>query len=271
MLALFSFLAVVTISLLLVRIATVALTLTGLSQQLARFQARSAFTGAGFTTTESEKVVQHPVRRRVIMLLMLLGNAGVVTGVSSLMLSFLGDEQVFGTWTRGALLIGGLAMLWWLATSAWVDKQMSSLIGWALRKYTSVEARDYAGLLHLTGDYVVAELAVTDGDWLEGRELSDLRLNREGLLVLGIERTSGKYLGVPRGGARLNTGDTVLLYGRRGVIADLDNRSRGQQGAFAHLRSVEQQKKIEMEEAQDDPQSADGPQSETSPPVASEE
>jgi hypothetical protein len=73
-----SLLVVLVLSLLVVRIATVALALTGLSQQLARFQARSAFTGSGFTTAESEKVVAHPVRRRIIMVLMLLGNAAII-------------------------------------------------------------------------------------------------------------------------------------------------------------------------------------------------
>ncbi len=76
---LISILIVLVISLLVVRVATVALTLTGMSQQMAKFQARSAFTGAGFTTSESENVVGHPVRRRIIMLLMLVGNAGIVT------------------------------------------------------------------------------------------------------------------------------------------------------------------------------------------------
>ena len=35
---------------------------TGTSSELARFQARSAFTGVGFTTSEAESVVLHPVR-----------------------------------------------------------------------------------------------------------------------------------------------------------------------------------------------------------------
>lgn len=42
------------------RIATIALTHTGLSRQTARFQARSAFTVVGYTTSESEKLVNHP-------------------------------------------------------------------------------------------------------------------------------------------------------------------------------------------------------------------
>ena len=87
MAALVSVLIVLTLSLLINRIATVALTLTGLSRQVASFQSRSAFTGVGFTTGEAEHIVSHPVRRRIIMLLMLLGNAGVVTTISSLLLT----------------------------------------------------------------------------------------------------------------------------------------------------------------------------------------
>ncbi len=55
MVALISFLLVVTFSLIVERVATVALTLTGLSRDAAQFQARSAFTGAGFTTGEAEQ------------------------------------------------------------------------------------------------------------------------------------------------------------------------------------------------------------------------
>lgn len=57
MVALISFLFVIATSLLITHIAAVALTLTGLSSDIARFQARSAFTGVGFTTKEAEKVV----------------------------------------------------------------------------------------------------------------------------------------------------------------------------------------------------------------------
>lgn len=252
MLALLSFLAVITVSLLIVRVATVALTLTGLSRPLARFQARSAFTGAGFTTNESEKVVQHPVRRRIIMLLMLLGNAGIVTAVSSLLLSFAGENQTLGTFTRVALLAVGLAALWWLATSRWVDGQLSRIIGWALSRFTHVEARDYAGLLHLSGEYVVAELQVNAEDWVCDRSLEEMRLNSEGLLVLGVERPDGAYLGAPRGATRLRAGDTVLLYGRRSIIEDLDHRQRGREGAWRHLRSVEEQKSVQAAEEGED-------------------
>ena len=62
MLAVVSLLLIITLSLLMTRIASVALVHTGLSREVARFQARSAFSGVGFTTSEAESVVAHPVR-----------------------------------------------------------------------------------------------------------------------------------------------------------------------------------------------------------------
>ena len=79
-------LTVLGLSLVITRLATMALVMTGLSEEAARFQARSAFTGTGFTTSESEKLVNHPVRRQIVMLLMILRSAGLISIVISLIL-----------------------------------------------------------------------------------------------------------------------------------------------------------------------------------------
>ena len=50
--------------------------LTGLAQNVATFQCISALSGTGFTTSESEKIVNYPVRRRILIVLMLFGNSG---------------------------------------------------------------------------------------------------------------------------------------------------------------------------------------------------
>jgi len=71
------------LSLTIVRAAGVALRLTGVPQPVARFQAISALTGAGYTTSEAEALMQHPTRRRILMLLMLTGHLGVVSLAST--------------------------------------------------------------------------------------------------------------------------------------------------------------------------------------------
>ncbi|QDU09800.1 TrkA C-terminal domain-containing protein [Gimesia aquarii] len=246
MFAIVSLIVIVIISMIVVRVATVALSLTGLSTQLARFQARSAFTSTGFTTSETEKVMRHPVRRRIIMTLMIFGNAGFVTAISSLILSFMGTESSSGLWLRIGILAICLSALWAIAYSDWVDKHMSRLIQRALKRWTDLELRDYAGLLRLTDDYIVSELNVNRDDWLANRHLTDLKLDDEGVLVLGIEKPDTTYIGAPRGNTRLEVNDTILLYGKADILKNLDERRTGASGNWEHHKAVDEQKQNDV-------------------------
>lgn len=249
MLAVFSLLMVVAISLVVTRVAAMALTATGISRQLARFQARSAFTGVGYTTREAERIVGHPVRRRIVGILMLLGNAGVATAVATLLLSFGGTGGTGSTLNRVGLLAGGLALILALANSQWVDRRMSRVIARALDRYTTLEVTDYAALLHVAGDYKVSELQVQDDDWLGGRALAQLDLPAEGVLVLGVHRPDGTYVGAPRDDVVLHPGDTVVFYGRGRQIQALDRRRRGIGGELAHVDAVAEQQQVQEHEA----------------------
>ena len=235
--AISSLLVVVAVSLVIKRVATVILVASGMSTQAARFQARSAFTGAGFTTSESERVVDHPLRRRVIMVLMLLGNAGIVAAVSSLMLGFQGRSAGAAGY-RVLELVAGLLALVMLSRSAWIDRRLTGVIARVLRRYTDLPSRDLAGLLRLAGSYSVSELAVADGDWLADRTLAELALRDERVAVLGISRSHTDYVGTPNGATIVGAGDVLVVYGRTEVLRDLDHRCAGPDGDARHLRAV---------------------------------
>ena len=253
MAALLSLLVILALSLLITKIASVALTHTGLSRESARFQARSAFTGVGFTTYEAENVVRHPLRRRIVMWLMFLGNVGLVSAISSLMLTFI-DDGTFRDWLpKSLVLVAAIAVLWGLASSQWVDVQLSRLIDWALTRFTDIEVRDYAGLLRLSGDYQVTELEVEQDDWMAGRTLAELKLRDEGVQVLGITRSNGKYIGVPRGQTRVCPADTLILYGRAEQLHKLDERRAGHGGEREHEEAVSEQRRQESAQQREDP------------------
>jgi len=234
MFAIVSLLLVVVLSLLVTRTAAVALTYTGLPQEAARFQARSAFSGVGYTTSESESIVNHPVRRRIVMLLMLGGNAGIVTAVSSLILSFVNTANDMRWGLRLGVIAAGLAVIFGVSQIPWVDRKVRQIIEWSLKKWTDLDARDYAQLLCLAGDYGVSELAVEPGDWLAHKLLAETKLDEEGLSVLGIHRADGSYLGVPDGTTRIQPGDRLVLYGRSRQLAELDCRCAGPEGDRMH-------------------------------------
>lgn len=228
-------LIVVILGLLVTRVATVMLVHTGMSTESARFQARSAFLGVGYTTHESESIVNHPARRRIAMALMWLGNAGIVTGVGALVLTFGADGG--RRLEKAGVLIAALVVLLLIARSPYFDRALSRLIERVLARWTDLEIRDYAALLHLREDFRVFELLVEPGAWVADRALGYLQLRHEGVAVLGIEREDA-YLGLPNGRTAVRPGDVLLLYGRRDRLAEIDARRAGAEGDAAHERAV---------------------------------
>lgn len=226
-------LTVLSLSLVITRLATVALTFTGLSMEAAKFQARSAFTGTGFTTREAEKVVDHPVRRRIIMTLMLLRSAGIITILLSLILSFIGSDDTNRLF-RLAWLVGGAIVIWLLSMNTVVDRFLQRLMNRAVKRWTDLDVRDYIGLLKLSGDYVIRELRVEEGDWLASKELNECHLRDEGVSVIGIYRDNGNYVGAPKGRSKVRAGDTLVLYGRAEGLKKLDQRRSGTEGDRDH-------------------------------------
>ncbi len=239
MIALATVLLVVLVSLLITRIATMALTLTGLSREVARFQARSALSGVGFTTTEAESVVTHPVRRRIVLMLMLVGSAGLVTVMATLLLSFVNADREQALF-RLLILAGGLGGILVVSKSPAVDRWLSRLIARGLTRWTDLDARDYARLLHLSDRYAVMELAVRPDDWVADATLSELNLRDEGVAVLGIQRPDGTYVGSPVGDSRISPHDTLVVYGPAARLSELDNRRKGNEGDEAHERAVQE-------------------------------
>lgn len=263
MTAVLSLFVVLTLSFLVTRLATAALSLTGVSHELARLQSISAFTGVGFTTSESEALVEHPVRRRVLMLLMILGNAGVITAISSLILSFSGLEQKAG-YIRAGLILAGLLVLGLVARSRWVDTTMHRIMKRALDRSGAIRAYDYARLLDLQGDYIVSTHRVGAEDWMANRKLGELKLFEEGISVLGIHRADGDYIGVPRGETEIGEGDVLVLYGSGDDIDELRTRRRDLEGEEEHAQAVAEQQdrraKQKQKEAEKraEPQQAEG-------------
>ena len=244
-----SLIIVLALSLLVIRVATVALALTGLSEELARFQTQSAFFGVGFTTKESESIVNHPVRRRIISAVMVLGRAVFATAVSALILSFVsagGTTLLF----RLGYICGGVLILWIIFSSAWIGRRLSKLISLALRRWTKLDVRDYSSLLRLSGNYTVTETLVEPKDWVADKDLGELDLPKEGVLVLGIQRADRSYIGAPTGNTRIYENDIMILYGQQRALVELDRRRAGHAGDNAHKKAVAKQQIVVKEQTQ---------------------
>jgi hypothetical protein len=251
MFAILSLLLVISLSFLIVRIGAIALTMTGLSDEVSRFQALSAFSGAGFTTTESESVVNGPARRRILAWLIRAGSAGIVTAISTLMLGLVGDGAT--TWQKLLLLAGGLGLIVWAGRSERLDRLSRPIIERWLHRTAAFDLHDYAGLLHLREDWRVIEAEVLEGSYLAADTLGGLGLREENVLVLGVERGAGGYLGGPRRSFRAEPGDVLILYGQSERLDEISGRRADEAGAHRdaqrEAREVREEEREELEEA----------------------
>ncbi len=251
--AIVSLLIIVLFSIIVIRIGTIALVMTGLSREVAYFQALSAFTGVGFTTSEAEYVVSHPVRRKIIKTLMLMGSVGITSAIASLVLAFVGTttEQVL----RNGLWLGsGLLSLYFLSRSQVLDKLLGFLMEKMLKRYTSLRLLDYEHVLGLSKGYTITVVRVRRGSWLEGRTLGELKLQDEGVIVLGIYRRtrSGEiYIGAPREDTKLVAGDRIICYGPEEVLSRLPERLKGPRGDMEHVAAVAKHKVLELVEEEE--------------------
>lgn len=218
----FAVLAAIVILGLTLRVGTVALILTGISRDVARFQVRSAFFGAGYTTAESEAIMNHPVRRRIVQMLIVWGAIGLTGILGSSVLTL--TRQDDGVAAPIATLLGGFALIYALFAIRPIDRVVQRLIERLLRRYTDLDTADYDALLRLSGDYSVRRFTIRERGQLDGRSIADLVPSVEGVVLLGIDHADGTYVGAPSMETVLHAGDLLTVYGRDDVLGAIRGR-----------------------------------------------
>jgi len=244
--ALFGLLMIVTMSIIVVRIGAIALELTGMASEMASFQAQSAFSGTGFTTSEAESVVTHPVRRKIIRILILFGSAGFTSSVAAVILTFVGySEQSIAA--RIAVLSLGLIVIFMFAQSKMVYRFMKVVIVKMLRQYTSLRVIDYQEVLGLSQGYTVSRFMIKKDNWMAGHALKDLQLHQEGVLILSIlrhERGKERFIGGATGETVLKAGDILICYGKSEASKNLAERPKGREGDKEHNIEVKKEQLV---------------------------
>jgi hypothetical protein len=210
----------IVISFVVVRVGAVALDLTGIPWNEAKFQALSAFTNSGFTTRESEQITRHPVRRRIASILIVLGNAGLVAVVGSFAGSMLTTTQPLQPLINLTVILAGIGVLVWIGRGRWVGRRLRRAAReWLERRY-QISEWSPNDLLHLDEGFALTRFVVAAGSPPVGKQLASLRLKDHAVQILAIER-DGEFRPVPRGTDRVRTGDRLVVFGRAAAIEHL--------------------------------------------------
>ena len=223
--AIISLLVIAGVSLVIVRIAATALLMTGLSWDVASFQAHSAFFGVGFTTAEAELAVSTPQRRTIIKHLMVAGNLGLTAGLGSVIIAFVKADGIKAELNVLLWILAGLGAIVLIA----IVPPTRRLLDWTIRKSLKragvLHAADFGLLLKLHAGYSVCERAIGPASLLTNQTLAQTKLGSQGVVVLGISRLDPagltEYIGTPRGSAIVRAGDLLTIYGTPDRIAEL--------------------------------------------------
>jgi MFS family permease len=200
------------VSFVIVRIGAFALHLTGMEPGVASFQALSAFSGTGFTTRESERVVSHRSRRQIITILIILGNAGLVTIVATLVASFTQVSGYGWFFIRLAMIVVGIFFLYRIIIRSKAANSLLERLRKPLMRRIAIEAPPYEEILHIGGKWSVNLVTIGKNSKHIGLSLAELVATMEDMEFLGIDRT-GVFISRPRTHEKIEIGDRLLVYG----------------------------------------------------------
>jgi hypothetical protein len=207
------------VSFIIVRIGGFALQLTGIEPDIARFQALSAFSGTGFTTREAERVVGNKTRRRIVTILIILGNAGTVTVIATLVASFTQVSGYMWFFIRLAIIIGGIFGLYQLIIRSNVGQQFldwlqKPILNRILRRVPSVEE-----ILHVEKDWAISLVMMKGSSKSIGLSVADITA-RGDIEILSIDR-GGNYLTRPNWDEKIMEEDRLLVYANRKSVKQI--------------------------------------------------
>jgi hypothetical protein len=223
--ALFALIIVILISTVMVKVGTVALTMTGLDRRKAAFQALSAFTNTGWTTREAELLMAHDQRRRIIMLLVVLGHAGLASGVATLILS-LGERQASDVFAKLAILAAVIFVVYLLAHWRGLDHQLTAQIEKRLRQTTSLRTSSFEEVLLLAEGYGIVEVYITDQSDIANKTIGESRLRNRGMVVLAVDG-GGHIIPAPDSETTLLPGHRLICYGKVESITTIADEKTG--------------------------------------------
>jgi hypothetical protein len=207
------------VSFIVVRIGGFALQLTGIEPGVATFQALSAFSGTGFTTTEAERVVRHRARRRIITVLIVLGNAGLVTIIATLVASFTQVNGYSWFFIRLATIIFSIIVLYRLVIGGRIGNRIVQRFREPLIKFIFKEAPAIEEIFHVGKDWGINLVMTRKNSKNIGLSVAHATAEVH-VEILAIERADA-LLTRPDNEEKIMEGDRLLVYGNRKSVKRL--------------------------------------------------
>jgi hypothetical protein len=215
------FIIALVVSWVVVRIGAIAFQITGLEWSLAKFQSLSCFSGTGFTTKEAELITGDKRRRKIATILMVLGNAGLVTLIASAA-SALNPEHNVVPWLEEnflnapiniTVLAAALFLVYKILTNRHITGKLTRYLRKKVIKQELLKPVSFEELLQLTGGYGISRIEVGADSPLIDKTLAESDLRKNDITVLAIIRDN-ETIPNPSANRRIQKGDGLISFGK---------------------------------------------------------
>jgi hypothetical protein len=213
--------AALVVSWVIVRIGAIAFQITGLEWSLAKFQSLSCFSGTGFTTKESELIVGDKRRRQIASILMILGNAGLVTLIASAVGALNPEHNVIPWLEENFLnapinlivLVVALYLVYKILTNRKITGKLTRYLRKRIIKQELLKPVSFEELLMLTGGYGISRIEVCEGNPIIDKTLAESDLRKNDITVLAITRGEDTIPN-PSASRKILKGDGLIAFGK---------------------------------------------------------
>ncbi len=209
------FILFVLVYMIVVEIFVMLFRITGLTAEKARFQVVSLLTNSGYTTQESEIVVNSKNRRKLARLVMIFGYAFTVTIVSTVVNVFF---QFRSTYVVSAvafipMLIAILLIAYFLKKNKVVNNMTDKMIKKIALKFAKVSRYNNIMVMDDYGSLVMAKIELKKmPKELENLELSSSNIKKEHGINIILKNTAKGEV-IPDANTVFELGDTIVVIG----------------------------------------------------------
>jgi len=215
-LSLVSFFTLIISYLTVLEIFTVLFRLTGLREDKARFQAISCMTNSGFTTTESELILNSSTRRKLARMMMIFGYLFAVTGVSILVNLFIRSSSTQINWWTIMYSVIFLIIMIIFTRSKWIIRKFDHLVEILAKNKPRGPLCNNVRILEMFHDKLIAEVFITCVPHeIIGKTLIEMNFRHTYKLNVLLIKRGNTTIDHVIATDQIMQGDRVFIYGSR--------------------------------------------------------
>lgn len=211
-----TFILFLTIFIIIVNFFAILFRLTGMPIDKARFQVISLLTSTGFTTKESELIVQHPIRRKLaswLMIISYISTAVLISFIIGIISNSLSDAKSLGF--TAIIVIAFFIIVYFIMRSSLLDKVeyfIEKVVSKSKRWNEAILNNPIDARLHHKKGYGIYEIFIGKDSKFIGKSIIESNLKSLEIQVLSIDK-GDELINFPTPDSIFELADRITIYG----------------------------------------------------------